>query len=286
MDQNLLNYIKENLAKGVPQDQIRQSLITSGWQSTDIDAAFLQLNSQQQLKPPQISIKEQKSFFNPKILVAAIVLALLLTAGGGAYLYSRTKSASSNTPPKQETSETQQQGNQEPDVRNQPQPAVSPKPENISIADGINYKNPTHGYSLLIPPDWKQKTTTSDNQIKFEDETGKVELQILTLAYTDPAFSGDLGEYNRVFSGEPGLEYEIDRTPVKKIQNMILDKCEAVQVLLLSEKAGYSSTCIGTKRYLTLLLTSDVLNIDQIVQNKPTYDAILATFKFNQFTLD
>ena len=87
MNEQLVNYIKENLAKGVAQDQIRQTLLTSGWQPADIDAAFLQLNSPQQLKTPQISIKEQKSFLNPKILIVAIAIILLLTAGGGSYLF-------------------------------------------------------------------------------------------------------------------------------------------------------------------------------------------------------
>ena len=52
MAEEIINYIKENLAKGVPQDQIRQSLLTSGWKQADIDAAFLQLDAPPSSLPP------------------------------------------------------------------------------------------------------------------------------------------------------------------------------------------------------------------------------------------
>ena len=96
MDQNLLNYIRENLGKGVPQEQIRQTLLTSGWQSTDVDAAFMQLNPQQQPQAPQIQFKEQKSFLNPKILIAVVLIIMLLLASAGSYLFFFKNSVSIN----------------------------------------------------------------------------------------------------------------------------------------------------------------------------------------------
>ena len=96
MAEELINYIRENLAKGVPKDQIRQSLLTSGWKQADIDAAFLQLEAPPSslppfpIKPPSaqnppLKIKEQKSWLNPKILIGVIVLTLLITAGSSSY---------------------------------------------------------------------------------------------------------------------------------------------------------------------------------------------------------
>ena len=98
VNQELTNYIKENLAKGVPEDQIRQSLLAKGWKQADIDAAFVQLAAPPSslppfpIKPPStqnppLKIKEPKSFFNPKILIAAIAVIFLLTAGGGFYFF-------------------------------------------------------------------------------------------------------------------------------------------------------------------------------------------------------
>src|SRR3990167_8414479 len=98
MAEEIINYIKENLAKGVPQDKIRQSLLAKGWKQTDIDVAFLQLEAPPSslppfpIKPPSAlnpppKIKEQKSFLSPKILLALIVIFLLLITGGSSYFF-------------------------------------------------------------------------------------------------------------------------------------------------------------------------------------------------------
>ena len=110
MAEELINYIRENLAKGVPQDQIRQSLLTSGWKQADIDAAFLQLDAPPSslppfpIKPPSaqtppLKVKEPESFFNPKILIAAVTVILLLTAGGGYYFFVFKKKSPSTKKP-------------------------------------------------------------------------------------------------------------------------------------------------------------------------------------------
>src|SRR3990167_10335846 len=98
MAEEIINYIKENLAKGVPQDKIRQSLLAKGWKQTDIDAAFLQLEAPPSSLPPfpikpsstqnpPTKIKEQKSWLNLKILMLAVlVILLVLSSGIGIYL--------------------------------------------------------------------------------------------------------------------------------------------------------------------------------------------------------
>ena len=100
MNEQLVNYIRENLAKGVTQDQIRQTLLTSGWQSADVDAAFLQLQSPQSANLPTQPVNPPKSAFNLKFLVIGFLAVLLLaSAGGGAYLYfnKKTEPASQQT---------------------------------------------------------------------------------------------------------------------------------------------------------------------------------------------
>lgn len=100
MAEEIINYIKENLAKGLTQDQIRQSLLNSGWKQTDIEAAFLQLDAPPSslppfpIKPPPaqnppLKPKIQKPFFNKKILVVIPIIMLLVTVG--LFIYSKKK---------------------------------------------------------------------------------------------------------------------------------------------------------------------------------------------------
>ena len=191
MNEQLVNYIKENLAKGVAQDQIRQTLLTSGWQPADIDAAFLQLNSLQQLKPPQISIKDQKSFLNPKILIAAIVFALLLTAGGSSYFFFFREKLAPSDNQQIGTSETQSQSSF---GQNQSLPLIQPK--NLSNCVKLNdpklFPATIGNFKELAPPivkmDWSQgvyedsqnKSRTLEIRIaSFADGQGQgIELQL------------------------------------------------------------------------------------------------------------
>src|SRR3989344_700633 len=98
MNQEIINYIKENLAKGVAEDQIRQSLVARGWQQADIDAAFLQLEAPPSslppfpIKPPSaqspsLSLKKHKPFLNLKVLIASVAITFLLIAGGSSYFF-------------------------------------------------------------------------------------------------------------------------------------------------------------------------------------------------------
>src|SRR3990167_4676583 len=101
MTEELINYIKENLARGVSQDQIHQTLLNTGWQQADINAAFSQLGIPQSPLPPVSNItqstqspptkpKEPKSFLNPKIIIAVVAIIILLTAGiGSHFLFSK-----------------------------------------------------------------------------------------------------------------------------------------------------------------------------------------------------
>lgn len=87
MNQELINYIRENLAKGMSENQIRQTLLKSGWQEADINAAFPQLEVPQGPLPSMFNNSQTpqaqwKFPLNPKILVVAF-LAILLLVGGG-----------------------------------------------------------------------------------------------------------------------------------------------------------------------------------------------------------
>lgn len=111
MDPNLLNFIKENLARGIPQDQIRQTLLGAGWKSEDIDSAFNQLQSP---LSATVAAVPHKSPFNIKFLLLGILAAILLaSAAGGAYLFitkknSPTGTSSDRSNPTQTTQQDQQ----------------------------------------------------------------------------------------------------------------------------------------------------------------------------------
>ncbi|KKS13797.1 MAG: hypothetical protein UU67_C0016G0010 [Candidatus Daviesbacteria bacterium GW2011_GWB1_41_5] len=97
MNQELINYIRENLAKGIPHEQIRQTLLNNGWQTEDIEAAFSQLQVPQTILPPisdntqstfgsKLKLKEHGVFLTPKILITFLII-FGLTAIGGSYFY-------------------------------------------------------------------------------------------------------------------------------------------------------------------------------------------------------
>ncbi len=69
VNQELLDYIKQQLQQGVSQEQIRQSLIANGWQVQDINEAFALL---------QVNIKPKKRRFRKFIKVILIVLGSLI----------------------------------------------------------------------------------------------------------------------------------------------------------------------------------------------------------------
>lgn len=120
MAEELINYIKENRVKGIPDDQIRQNLLNNGWKQTDIDAAFLQLDAPPSslppfpIKPPStqspsLNLKEHKSFLNLKVLIAVVAVILLLTASGASYFLFIKKKPSMDKSKQTTTSDSQKQ---------------------------------------------------------------------------------------------------------------------------------------------------------------------------------
>ena len=64
INQQLFDYIKQQLEQGVDKEQIKSSLITNGWQVKDIDDAFfVLLNSTNQLQ--SVPLPSQTTFSFP-----------------------------------------------------------------------------------------------------------------------------------------------------------------------------------------------------------------------------
>ena len=89
MNEQLLNYIKENLARGVPRKEIKNSLLASGWKNEDVDSGFLQLESSPPptATEPDIQTQSPKTLFNIKFLLAVLILVVLVIGGVGAYFF-------------------------------------------------------------------------------------------------------------------------------------------------------------------------------------------------------
>jgi len=91
VNQQLLDYIKQQLQQGISKEQIKSSLITNGWQARDIDEAFSSSPSIQPLAPsdtPSQSFSSQPSRRLNKTLLAIVsIIGGVLIIGGGVFAY-------------------------------------------------------------------------------------------------------------------------------------------------------------------------------------------------------
>ena len=75
VDQKVIDYIKENLEKGFPLEQIKQALINIGWQQEEINSAIDSVN--QSSKPADFTAKNQDSSANKKIVFVSIFIVIV-----------------------------------------------------------------------------------------------------------------------------------------------------------------------------------------------------------------
>jgi hypothetical protein len=92
VNEQLLNYIKQQLQLGINKELIRSSLITNGWQSQDIAEAFQLFSFPDPLPPRDSSLSQTLSPQSPKkfnkiFLIAICVVGGVLVIGGGAFAY-------------------------------------------------------------------------------------------------------------------------------------------------------------------------------------------------------
>ena len=97
INQQLLDYIKQQIQQGTDREKINNSLMANGWQASDIKEAFdsiMPSNQPVQPIPPASSIPQPFSTFSPqsqngmsKKLLAVILIIGVLVVGGGAFAY-------------------------------------------------------------------------------------------------------------------------------------------------------------------------------------------------------
>src|SRR3989344_8894060 len=101
VDQSLVSYIKQNIRDGFPQNEIQTALVSAGWETADINEAFIQAGLMPQSKaapvnlPPELagegltySPTEHTSFLarHGRLLIVIVVMIILLPVlayGGG-----------------------------------------------------------------------------------------------------------------------------------------------------------------------------------------------------------
>ncbi len=84
VNQQLLDYIKQQLQQGVSRDVITNNLISRGWRQSDIDEGFSSVDS---AALSQISTTQQPERKFGKTLLAIISIVGVLIIGGGVFGY-------------------------------------------------------------------------------------------------------------------------------------------------------------------------------------------------------
>lgn len=97
INQQLLDYIKQQLQQGIDREKINTSLLANGWQTSDIKEAFdsiIPSNQSAQPNPLTSSAPQSFSTFSPqpqngmsKTLLATILIVGVFVLGGGAFAY-------------------------------------------------------------------------------------------------------------------------------------------------------------------------------------------------------
>ena len=87
VNQQLLDYIKQQSQQGINNEQIKQPLLANGWQNVDIEEAFNSINYPAQGQPvSNFSNKAPVQIW--KIIVASLIGIVVI--GGGIYFVSQT----------------------------------------------------------------------------------------------------------------------------------------------------------------------------------------------------
>ncbi|MEX0896032.1 MAG: hypothetical protein WDZ94_03770 [Patescibacteria group bacterium] len=95
VNQQVLEYIKEQSQQGLSREQIKSSLVANGWQDQDAEEALSSLTTQD--VPELSSAGPAVASSNTWKIIAAILVGVALV-GGGAYLASQTLFKSEETP--------------------------------------------------------------------------------------------------------------------------------------------------------------------------------------------
>ena len=138
VNQQLLDYIKQQIQQGVSREQIKSSLMTNGWQSADVEEAFNSINYSAQGQ--QVSSFSNKSPVSAWKIVTAFLIGVVVI-GGGIYFANKTLFKSEETSKvSNEVSDQSATNKPTENVTPSEQPTEQPQPQNpeIVFADKLN----------------------------------------------------------------------------------------------------------------------------------------------------
>lgn len=151
-NQQLLDFIKQQMQPGISREQIKSSLMANGWQAQDIEEGFNSLNLP--ASPQQYSATSANSPAKVWKILAGVLVGVAIL-GGGAYFASKTF-LKSEAPPKISNEVTNKLPTEI--VAPTEQPAQQTKPQNLEIvfADKLSsctkykttFKHPFTGETL------------------------------------------------------------------------------------------------------------------------------------------
>jgi len=83
-NQQMLEYIKQQLRQGVTQEKIKSSLLAKGWQEKDIEET---INLAKQPEQLAVEVPSTKTSKKPMAVIIAVVLGVLILGGGSVFGY-------------------------------------------------------------------------------------------------------------------------------------------------------------------------------------------------------
>jgi hypothetical protein len=159
VNQQLLDYIKQQMQQGVSREQIKNSLTANGWQEQDIEEAFNNIGASNM--PTAYSAAPLAASGRTWKMITGIVIGVAVL-GGGAYLAGQILSKSEKTPNisneilNQEPTETPLETFTPQQPSEQPTPQNQPQNSEIVFADKLSsctkykttFKHPLTGEAL------------------------------------------------------------------------------------------------------------------------------------------
>ena len=183
IDPQILDYVNQQITAGISVEEIRKSLLSSGWQEGDINDALSRANSFSVTTNPTRANRE----LNRKLLI--LILAGILIIGGSAlgyFYYSKNNAVTLSPTPTEMPTPTMTPSTTQP----VPTPTQSPNPKTVSdvVADNLRVaraKSIQTGFKQDINnnmiaqatgenvPDWQYPSTLGNSTSVSDPVTGK-----------------------------------------------------------------------------------------------------------------
>ena len=190
VNQEMLDYIKQQLQQGISQEEIKNSLIANGWQANDVQETLNSVTSTGQLN--QSSSTQSSKGFNKRLLWTITVIGVLVI-GGGVMGYFAFINNSSTTP----TTEKQPEQVSFSPAPQQTQEQTSPQPTEtaeITLKGWLKYTDPQNRFSFSYPSSFGKPSQGTNSG--FDD-------RVAAIRFSD--FSSGIQNGRIVLGGEVAL---------------------------------------------------------------------------------